>query len=239
MTGAAHGNLSHPAATGQRIDLVLLDVGGPIYDDVVYRDALLRATRELATGEVDEARFQAVYDDHRQQQRGSLRSKIAETFLSSAGRPVLSELAKTYWDYPSSALYPDVLPTLQQLHRHYRTAIVANQRSLVFTALQRDGIADHIDVWALSESVGAEKPHPAIFQHALNEAGTEPTHAVHVGNRLDTDVRGAQRLGLRTVWVLRGEAPLYPTREQFAEPDAAVSTLAEVPTTLGQLQGVA
>jgi putative hydrolase of the HAD superfamily len=48
---------------------------------------------------------------------------------------------------------------------------------------------------------------------------------VHIGNRLDTDVRPAKALGLRTVWVLRGEAPDHPTPEQLAEPDIAVPTL--------------
>jgi putative hydrolase of the HAD superfamily len=48
---------------------------------------------------------------------------------------------------------------------------------------------------------------------------------VHIGNRLDTDVRPAAALGLGTVWVLRGEAPDSPTAEQLAEPDLAVPDL--------------
>lgn len=220
------------------IELVLLDVGGPIYDDVVYRDALLRATRELATGEVDETEFQAAYDAQRRRQHGSLRTTIAERFLTRGDRERLSELAARYWDYPPAALYPDVLPALRELSGRYRLAIVANQRALVLEALRRDGIAGYIDVWAISEVVGAEKPHPAIFRHALDEAGVTASRAVHVGNRLDTDVRGARETGLRTVWVLRGEAPPEPTAEQLAEPDAAIRTLAELPPALDRLEAV-
>jgi FMN phosphatase YigB (HAD superfamily) len=48
---------------------------------------------------------------------------------------------------------------------------------------------------------------------------------VHIGNRLDTDVRPAHALGLGTVWLLRGEAPDDPTEEQIAEADITVRSL--------------
>lgn len=225
----------------QQIDLVLLDVGGPIYDDVAYRDALLRATRELTAqrgNEVESAEFQRVYDEQRQRQRGSLRTAIAERFLTVEDRQRLSDLAESYWVYPPSALYPDVLPALRELAARYKIAVVANQRTVVVDALRRDGVADFVDVWAVSAAVGAEKPDPAIFWHALDEAGVPPERAVHAGNRLDTDVRGAHRVGLRTVWVLRGEAPPEPTAEQLDEPDIAILSLAELPGAVDHLQGI-
>ncbi|MEV6232179.1 HAD family hydrolase [Saccharopolyspora shandongensis] len=230
----------HPGSEDDRIELVLLDVGGPIYDDKAYRDALLRAARELAAEDgrsVDEAEFQQVYDERRQAQGGSLRTAVAERFLTAQDRQRLSDRAERYWEYPPSALHADVLPTLRELAGRYKLAVVANQRAVVVDALRRDGVADFIDIWAVSEVVGAEKPDPRIFQHAMQEAGVEPKNAVHVGNRLDTDVRGAHRVGLRTVWVVRGEAPPEPTPEQLAEPDVAVFSLAELPTALERLQG--
>ena len=97
-------------------------------------------------------------------------------------------------------------------------------------------MAPFIDHWAISELVGAAKPDPEIFWHALNRAEVLPRNAVHVGNRLDSDVRGAQRLGMRTIWVVRGEAPPDPTPEQLAEPDIAVFSLADVPAAVDRLQ---
>lgn len=224
--------------TAERIDLVLLDVGGPIYDDVAYRDALLRAAQELAAEDdrsIDEAEFQRVYDDHRQQQGGSLRSKIAQRFFTPEHRGRLSDLAERYWEYPASCLYDDVLPALRRIAERHRIALVANQRTEVLNALRRDGVAEHVDIWAISEVIGVEKPDPRIFQHALREAGVDAARAVHVGNRLDSDVRGAKGVGLRTVWVLRGEAPPEPTAEQLAETDLAVRSLAELPEALQKL----
>lgn len=240
------------------IELVLLDVGGPIYDDGAYRDALLRATRELVAerrqepggiapaaaagpsgAAISEEEFQKVYDRQRQAQNGSLRTAVAEHFLTPGDRAELSARANGYWFYPPSALHDDVLPALRELAVNYRIAVAANQRWLVLDALRRDGVAEHVDVWAISEVVGAEKPDPKIFEHALREAGAAPEDAVHVGNRLDTDVRGAHRVGVRAVWMLRGEAPPEPTPEQLAEPDAVVSGMDELPAALSKLRGTA
>jgi putative hydrolase of the HAD superfamily len=56
-----------------------------------------------------------------------------------------------------------------------------------------------------------------------------------VGDRLDYDVRPARRAGMRTVWVLRGEAPDDPTPEQLAEADGAIRGLDELPNALERI----
>jgi putative hydrolase of the HAD superfamily len=66
-------------------------------------------------------------------------------------------------------------------------------------------------------------------------AGEAPPHVVMVGDRLDYDVRPARRTGMRTVWVLRGEAPDEPTPEQLAEADVAVRGLTELPAALERM----
>ena len=95
-------------------------------------------------------------------------------------------------------------------------------------ALTRDGFAPFVDVWGISAVVGHEKPSREFFEWALRECGTTPEHTVHIGNRLDTDVRPAKALGIGTIWVLRGEAPPEPTPEQLAEADLAVADLRTV-----------
>ena len=55
----------------------------------------------------------------------------------------------------------------------------------------------------ISEAVGVEKPHAAIFQHALMDLGLRAEHAWFVGDHPENDILGASRVGLRTVW-LRG-----------------------------------
>jgi len=57
-----------------------------------------------------------------------------------------------------------------------------------------------------------------------------------VGDRIDYDVLPAARVGMRTVWILRGEAPRDPTPEQLSIPDGVIRTLRELPSVLDQLE---
>jgi putative hydrolase of the HAD superfamily len=209
---------------------VFLDVGGPIYDDENFVSAVTAALDEIRASQgrqpVDRAAFRAIYDRVRVAQGGSLRTALASELLGDADlRSELHERTRSHWVHPRGTMYDDVLPFLESVHGHLVVGVLANQERAVIDALRRDGVGDYIDVWGVSAVVGHEKPSPEFFAWALAEAGVAAEEAVHVGNRLDTDVRPAKRLGLGTVWVLRGEAPDDPTPEQLAEPDLAVPDL--------------
>jgi FMN phosphatase YigB (HAD superfamily) len=216
--------------------VVFLDIGGVMYDDRVYRDALLSALRELRT-DIDEASFDREYDACRRAQAGSFRERLTRTFLGAeADVADVGRRASRYWQYPPGSLEADVVPSLERLSDRYRLGVLANQPGGVRGAMRRDGIDRLFDVWAVSEDVGVDKPDPRIFAHAVGVAGVEPDRAAMIGDRLDCDVRPAKAAGMRAVWVLRGEAPDEPTREQLAEPDATVRTLAELPDALEALE---
>ena len=97
------------------------------------------------------------------------------------------------------------------------------------------GLAGLIDGVVTSHSVGYRKPHPAIFEGALAIAGVAARDAVMVGDEPYQDVSGAQRLGMRGVW-LRPPGPRpIPVGEpsDFAvTPDAQIESLAELPEVL-------
>jgi FMN phosphatase YigB (HAD superfamily) len=209
---------------------VFLDVGGPIYDDANYVAAVVRALDELRAeqgrGPVDRRAVTRVYDAVRARQGGSLRTALATDLLGDAGlRVELHERTRQHWTHPPGTLYPDVLPLLRALAGRVAIGVLANQEAGVVDALARDGVAPFVDVWGVSAIVGYEKPSRELFTWCLEQAGCAPGQAVHIGNRLDTDVRPAAALGLGTVWVLRGEAPDAPTPEQLCEPDLAVPDL--------------
>jgi 4-nitrophenyl phosphatase len=60
------------------------------------------------------------------------------------------------------------------------------------------------------EPVLAGKPNPTLYEIALEKLGTKPEETLAVGDRIETDILGAQRAGLKTALVLTGVA----TREQ-------------------------
>jgi FMN phosphatase YigB (HAD superfamily) len=93
---------------------------------------------------------------------------------------------------------------------------------------RRAGLADAIDAIVTSHGVGWQKPHRRIFERALELAKVAPAEAVMVGDRLDADVWGASRLGIRTV--LRRTSHEQPTVD--VRPDAVVDDLTELPAVL-------
>jgi len=135
----------------------------------------------------------------------------------------------------SAVLYPDVLPTLHELHAAgWRLGLISNSiwpASCHDETLARLGIRDLLAVRLYSADAGYQKPRPAIFQQALAALEISPAEAVYVGDRLDADVAGAHAVGMR------GILRVVPYRvEANAEiiPDARIETLAELPTLLAR-----
>jgi HAD superfamily hydrolase (TIGR01509 family) len=203
-----------------------------MYDDTVYARSWMKALRESGAVFTDEE-FEREYVEARAAQSGSFRRRLTRTFLGEDAElaPVEARASK-YWAYPPTAIYPDVIPCLKALVDRYRLGIIANQPSSVRAAMDRDGLSPYFEVWGVSDDLGLQKPDPKLFSQVLYTAGVAPTRAVMLGDRLDYDMRPAKNAGMRTVWVLRGEAPDDPTPAQLSEPDASVRTLAEIPAML-------
>jgi len=214
------------------IDTVFLDIGGVMYSDRRYRESLRKALRQLGGAFSDED-FDAEYAACRRDQAGSFRRRLTERFLGDASRSHdVERVASKHWRYQSDDLYPDVKPALEQLSKRYRLGVLANQPSSVRSALERDGIASFFQMWGVSEDLGLSKPDPRLFEHALSAAGSVPGRTAMVGDRLDYDMVPAGEAGIRTVWLLRGEAPDEPSEEQLRIPDAVIRELSELPGAL-------
>jgi HAD superfamily hydrolase (TIGR01549 family) len=214
------------------IEMVFFDIGGVMYDDSIYARSWMLALRESGAVFTDEA-FDAEYADARAAQDGSFRRRLSRRFLGEHyDLPALEVRAARHWNYPASALFPDVLPCLRALEGRYRLGVIANQPTSVRAAMERDGLTGFFEVWGVSDDLGLQKPDPKLFAHVLETAGVVPGRTVMLGDRLDYDVRPARAAGMRAVWVLRGEAPDEPTPSQIAEADACVRTLEGVPAMM-------
>lgn len=213
---------------------MFFDVGGVLYDDTVYARAWNRALREAGARFTDEE-FDEEYTAARAAQSGSFRRRLMARFLPDADLRTLESIAERFWKYPPSARYDDAIPCLERLRGLYRLGVIANQPGEVRAAMARDGMAGFFEVWGISDELGVGKPDPTLFELAARGAGVAPADAVMVGDRLDYDVRPAKRVGMRAIWMLRGEAPDDPTPEQLAEADGAVANLVALPAELERL----
>lgn len=61
-------------------------------------------------------------------------------------------------------------------------------------------LARYSDVLVISEEVGVSKPHPYIFQKALEIIGTEASATLMVGDSLESDGKGARNIGMGFCW---------------------------------------
>ena len=101
-------------------------------------------------------------------------------------------------------LYPETEKVLEDLKtRQYELGIISNFDSRLFVVLRGLGIADYFQTVTISSLSHAAKPSGRIFMQALAKHAVEPADAVHVGDSLEEDVKGAELAGLTGILVQR------------------------------------
>ena len=103
--------------------------------------------------------------------------------------------------------------------------------STLRTHLIRHGVLPLFDHWSFSDEVGAYKPSPVIFEHALDGLGNPaPERVAHVGDIRRTDIAGAKAMGMVAV---RYIGVSDDTSQPEPEGDHVVKHHSELPEVLG------
>lgn len=118
--------------------------------------------------------------------------------------------------------YDDVLPGLLRLKGRVLVGSISNGNA----DLKAIGLSHHFKVSVAAHQLGCAKPDAAIFHAACKELGVAPEDAVYVGDDVLLDVQGAQRAGLRAVWMNRTGSTRHLEHEVV--PDAIVSDFHEL-----------
>lgn len=74
----------------------------------------------------------------------------------------------------------------------------------------------------------AGKPGPTLYEFALEKLGTSPDETLVVGDRLETDILGGQKLGCHTALVLSGIATHEEAEKHLPPVDFIVPTLGDM-----------
>ncbi len=121
---------------------------------------------------------------------------------------------------------PGAIELLQRLKGQKRLGIITNGfTDLQQVRLEKAGLQDHFDLLVISEQVGAAKPNPRIFQHALEQMGQpDPSTVLMVGDNPQADIAGGRQMGFYTCFVQ------HPGKQLPAgiQADLTVKTLAEL-----------
>ncbi|MFD1676277.1 HAD family hydrolase [Alicyclobacillus fodiniaquatilis] len=138
-------------------------------------------------------------------------------------------------DDSQTTLQADLIPGMKALlldlsSRGVPCGIVADTRPGTYrNVLLQHGLYDLFESFSISEELGVEKPHPLMFEDALEKHGLTADTAVQammVGNNYERDIRGAKARGLTTLWFHWNER--YPVPEDAACADYTCTTPAEV-----------
>ena len=96
--------------------------------------------------------------------------------------------------------------------------------------LIRRGLLPLFDHWSFSDEVGAYKPAPEIFTHALEGlGGPAPERTAHVGDLRRTDITGAMNMGMLAVRY----TGVFDDPTDGPDGDIVVASMADLPAALG------
>lgn len=138
----------------------------------------------------------------------------------SAHREIFTRLLADFTEEPlttalydtitaSWVLYEDTIPVLRALREQgIKTAILSNIAVDVEALMSQLKLTDEVDVVIASSDIGAVKPSPEAFLHALDALGLEPHEVLMVGDNAIDD-GSASNIGIRSLVLPRTSGPTH------------------------------
>lgn len=120
-------------------------------------------------------------------------------------------------------VYDETFAVLDQLKGKYELLLLTNGDP----SLQKEKLAGvpelapYFNEIVISGAFGKGKPDVSIFEHCLKLMNIEKDDAIMVGDNLNTDILGASRAGIKTVWINRTDKK----NETDVKPDYIISSL--------------
>jgi putative hydrolase of the HAD superfamily len=136
---------------------------------------------------------------------GIVRGELSLSLSAISDRQLVATLLDALRFEP----YSDVRAALRRWRADGLTLIVVSNWDLsLHDVLRATGLRELLDGVVCSCEVGRAKPHPAVFDAALELVGLPPERVVHIGDGLEEDVAGARAAGIEPILLRRGEHTL-------------------------------
>jgi len=109
-----------------------------------------------------------------------------------------------------SNLFQGVASLLEALKTNYQLHIITNGFEAVQEKkIKKSGLSSYFKNVFTAEKVGYKKPHPIIFEHALDHAKTSAKNSLMIGDSLEVDVLGAINIGMQAIHFNSKNEPLH------------------------------
>jgi putative hydrolase of the HAD superfamily len=176
----------------------LIDVDPAAFDAAVASAASIL---DDPAGSAYDAEIFVAYTRHIIEQMGGKSGGTPEA-VDACAREIYAEWAANH----HFELYDDVPAVLQRLNgAGIRIGLISNSHRCLDSFQAHFELRDFIAASVSSAAHGYMKPHPSIFQAALDDLRVLPADAVMVGDSVSQDIEGALRIGMRAVLLHRSE----------------------------------
>ncbi|GAB5354428.1 hypothetical protein AAMO2058_000118000 [Amorphochlora amoebiformis] len=162
--------------------------------------------------------------------------EVLDIVLQRVGHD-LYELFKTQsaWE-----LYPEVPDLIRNLSESGVTlGVVSNFDERLSIILESLGISSYFDFVVTSHDFGIEKPSPEIFAEAMALANvSDPSHILHVGDTVYTDVAGPVGFGMPFLYVEREDMSTQKAKDNRQAVADLLSRVEDKTTVSSMVDGV-
>lgn len=146
------------------------------------------------------------------------------------GLSAMYAVSEAHWQPKQS-----MLPVLQQLSSSgYKLGLLSNagDEANVQRLIDKAGIREFFDPIVISAALGIRKPDPRAFQPIFEQWALPPESVVMVGDLLEADILGAQKTGMRSIWLRDGSKPDSSDHPEEPRPDIIARDLGEIPSLI-------
>jgi putative hydrolase of the HAD superfamily len=138
-------------------------------------------------------------------------TRLIHDFLGIRFAEPMAELEMAFWKASvTTALMPGAREALEQFHRKgVRMGVVSNcsfSQDVLRYEFSKYGLAEWLEFIVVSAEYSVRKPNVLLFETAAAKLGLACSDIWFVGDRLDTDVAGANAAGMKAVWFQPGDA---------------------------------
>lgn len=100
-----------------------------------------------------------------------------------------------------TVLFADAMEVLEYLQSKYKLHLITNGfTEAQWLKIENSGLKPFFEHIIISEEVGTQKPDRAIFEIAMQRAGTTPNYCVMIGDNFNTDIAGARNAGMDQIY---------------------------------------
>jgi putative hydrolase of the HAD superfamily len=130
--------------------------------------------------------------------------------ITSSARKLAAEIDRQWFKFSKIYVYPDAKESLRKLkHMGLKLGVVTGGYEIdIKHMLSPVGLEGFFDVCVGADTTGKRKPDPEAFKHALKRLGVKAEEAIFVGDRLEQDYLGAQKVGMNALLIQREDKPV-------------------------------